>query len=288
MKLLLLPNMEKANVHTCIRSLVGMHFSQPVEFWMESSLAGAFPDCPQIAFGELETLLSDCDICVVIGGDGTIIHNGKVAAAHHKPVLGINLGHLGFLATLESDQLELFYRLLTGDYSVEKRMLLKVTLHTPQGISSWQAMNEAVISKGGPSNHMVDLTVLNRGRMVGSYRADGLIVSTPTGSTAYGMSAGGPIIDPAICCLALTPLSSHSLFTRPIIFDEQSSLCIYPGTSCPAAEVYLTVDGEESIPIGPEDRLVLEKSERSVELINLTGKSFYDVLNEKLIWRARK
>lgn len=288
MKLLLMPNMEKAHVHTCIRSLVGMHFSHPVEFLMERRLADEFPDCPKIISGELETLIADCDACVVIGGDGTIIHNGKVAAAHHKPVLGINLGHLGFLATLESDQLELFHYLLTGEYSVEERMLLKVTLRTPKGERSWQAMNEAVVSKGGPSNHMVDLTVLNRNRMVGSYRADGLIISTPTGSTAYGMSAGGPIIDPAINCIALTPLSSHSLFTRPIIFDEQSRLCIYPNSGGMSSEAYLTVDGEESILIGPEDRLVFEKSESSVELINLTGKSFYDVLNEKLIWRARK
>ncbi len=288
MKLLLMPNMEKAHVHTCIRSLAEMRFPQPVDFMMERRLADSFPDCPQIAFGELETLISACDICVVIGGDGTIIHNGKFAAAHHKPVLGINLGHLGFLATLESDQLELFRDLLTGEYSVEERMLLKVTLRTPSGERCWQAMNEAVISKGGPSNHMVDLTVLNRGRMVGSYRADGLIISTPTGSTAYAMSAGGPIIDPAINCIALTPLSSHSLFTRPIIFDEQSSLCVYPNSGCVTSGVYLTVDGEESVLIGPEDRLILEKSESSVELINLTGKSFYDVLNEKLIWRARK
>jgi NAD+ kinase len=288
MKLLLMPNMEKPHLHNCVRRLTGLQFSRPVTFLMESALAEQFPDCPKLVSGSLERLIDDCDICVVIGGDGTIIHEGKFAAAHHKPVLGINLGHLGFLATLELDQLKLMDALLTGDYTTEQRMLLRVTLQTPTGSSSWDAMNEAVISKGGPSNHMVELSVRNRGRIVGSYRADGLIVSTPTGSTAYAMSAGGPIIDPAINCIALTPLSSHSLFARPIIFDENSSLCISPCGGNTASTIYLTIDGEESIAVGAEDRLLLEKSDRTVSLINLTGKSFYDVLNEKLIWRATK
>ncbi len=288
MKLLLMPNLSKPRVHDCIRMLTGMSFSGPFEFWIDQQMQGRFPDCPQLHYGELEELAALCDICVAIGGDGTIIHYGKFAAAHHKPVLGINLGHLGFLATLESDQLGLLRYLQTGEYTVEERMLLKVTLRSKTCERSWQAMNEAVVSKGGPSNHMVDLTVLNRGRIVGSYRADGLILSTPTGSTAYAMSAGGPIIDPEINCIALTPLSSHSLFTRPIIFDETSSLCVYPNAGTLASEVYLTIDGEEGIMIGPEDRLIFEKSDQSVSLINLTGKSFYDVLNEKLIWRASK
>lgn len=288
MRLLLMPNLDKPHVHDCVVELTNMHFSQPVEFLIDHRLIGSFPDCPHLIPGDLQQHIADCDVCVVIGGDGTIIHNGKFAAAHHKPVLGVNLGHLGFLATLESDQLELMRYLLTGEYTMEERMLVKVTLRTPTGEHSWQAMNEAVVSKGGLSNHMVDLTVLNRNRMVGSYRADGLIISTPTGSTAYAMSAGGPIIDPAINCIALTPLSSHSLFTRPIIFDEKSCLCVYSNGGNNASEVYLTIDGEESIPVGPEDRLIFEKSESSVMLINLTGKSFYDVLNEKLIWRARK
>ena len=118
--------------------------------------------------------------------------------------MGINLGHLGFLATLESDQLEQIGRLLTGEYTTENRMMLRVTLETPSGVRSWQAMNDAVLSKGGPLNRMIGMSIDNRGRTVGSYRADGLIFSTPTGSTAYAMSAGGPIIDPAINCIAMT------------------------------------------------------------------------------------
>ncbi len=286
MKLLLLPNIDKPHVRSCISRLTGMQFSQPVEFLMENRLAVQFGKVPGLRFGALSELIKECDVCIAVGGDGTIIHGGKIAACHNRPILGINLGHLGFLATLESDQLEQIGRLLTGEYTTETRMMLRVTLETPSGTRSWQAMNDAVLSKGGPLNRMIGMSVQNRGRAVGSYRADGLIFSTPTGSTAYAMSAGGPIIDPAINCIAMTPLSPHSLFSRPIVFDDESSLSVYLLEE--DAKAYLTIDGEESIPVWPRDRLYIEKSEIAVTLINLTGKSFYDVLNEKLIWRSRK
>ncbi len=285
MKLLLLPNTEKPNIYACVRKLLSLHFEQPVEFWMDERFVPFFPECPLLHTGEIGVLMKECDICIVIGGDGTIIHGGKLAARHHKPVLGINLGHLGFLATLESDQLGHLGYLLTGEYTTEERMMLSVTLVTPSGSRHWEAMNDAVLSKGGPEGHMVELQVLARGRPVGSYRADGLIFSTPTGSTAYSLSAGGPIIDPSLECIAMTPLSPHSLFSRPILFDDQNCLCVYPVGS---GNAYLTIDGEESVSIGPQDRLYIEKSDLFVHLINLTGKSFYDVLNEKLIWRSRK
>ena len=286
MKLLLLPNIDKPHVRSCISRLTAMQFSQPVEFLMENKLATRFGEIPGLRFGELEQLMAESDVCIAVGGDGTIIHGGKIAACHARPVLGINLGHLGFLATLESDQLEQIGRLLTGEYTTENRMMLRVTLETPSGVHSWQAMNDAVLSKGGPLNRMIGMSIDNRGRTVGSYRADGLIFSTPTGSTAYAMSAGGPIIDPAINCIAMTPLSPHSLFYRPIVFDDESSLSVC--LSEQDAKAYLTIDGEESVPVWPRDRLFIEKSEIAVTLINLTGKSFYDVLNEKLIWRSRK
>lgn len=286
MKLLLLPNTDKPHVFSCISRLTATRFSQPVEFLMEERLSDRCGAITNLRFGSLEELMKECDVCVAVGGDGTIIHGGKIAACHNRPVLGINLGHLGFLATLESDQLEKIDRLLTGEYTTEKRMMLRVTLESPSGSRSWEAMNDAVLSKGGPLNRMIGMTVENRMRMVGSYRADGLIFSTPTGSTAYAMSAGGPIIDPAINCIAMTPLSPHSLFTRPIVFDDESRLDVCLSEA--DAKAYLTIDGEESVPVWPRDRMHIEKSEIAVTLINLTGKSFYDVLNEKLIWRSRK
>ncbi len=288
MRLLLMPNLDKPNVHACVKRLTAMHFSQPVEFMMDESLRGNFTGCGQLSFGPMETLLSHCDACIAIGGDGTIIHGGKSAARHRKPVLGINLGRLGFLATLESDQLEELEGLMEGLYTVEERMLLSVTLRTPSGVRQWLAMNDAVLSKGGPLTQIIDLRVSNGEQPVGNYRADGLIFSTPTGSTAYAMSAGGPIVDPSLQCICMTPLSSHSLFSRPILFGPACVLTAQPAPGSPAKGIYLTIDGEETVPVGPEDAVSFSRSPLPVKLINLTGKSFTDVLNEKLIWRSRK
>lgn len=288
MQLLLMPNLDKPNVHACVRRLTAMHFPEPVIFMMDERLKGNFSGCGPLKWGPFDELMEGCDACIAIGGDGTIIHSGKSAARHHKPVLGINLGRLGFLATLESDQLEKLQYLLTGEYTVEERMLLKITLCSPDGSREWLAMNDAVLSKGGPLTQIIELNVRNGEQGVGFYRADGLIFSTPTGSTAYAMSAGGPIVDPALQCICLTPLSSHSLFSRPIIFDANSVLYAQPSSGSPKQGIYLTIDGEETVSVGPEKTVRIEKSETPVKLLNLTGKSFTDVLNEKLIWRSRK
>lgn len=288
MQLFLMPNLSKEGVHTCVNRLTAMRFGEPVTFLMDERLKGEFPGCGGVEWGPYESLIARCDACIAIGGDGTIIHSGKSAACRHKPVLGINLGRLGFLATLESDQLEKLEGLLTGDYTVEERMLLQVTLCSPDGTRQWLAMNDAVLSKGGPLTQIIELDVRCGGQPVGTYRADGLIFSTPTGSTAYAMSAGGPIVDPAMQCICLTPLSSHSLFSRPILFDASGVLTACPAPGSTGKGIYLTIDGEETVPVGPGETVRFERSEIPVKLINLTGKSFTDVLNEKLIWRSRK
>lgn len=288
MQLLLMPNLDKPNAYACVNRLTRVRFSRPVTFLMDERLKEGFPGCGPVEWGPFESLIARCDACIAIGGDGTIIHSGKSAARHRKPVLGINLGRLGFLATLESDQLGKLEQLLTGDYTVEERMLLAVTLCSPDGRRQWLAMNDAVLSKGGPLTQIIELDVQNGGQPVGTYRADGLIFSTPTGSTAYAMSAGGPIVDPAMQCICLTPLSSHSLFSRPILFDAGRVLTVRPAPGSPRKGIYLTIDGEETVSVGPEDSVRFARSETPVKLINLTGKSFTDVLNEKLIWRSRK
>ena len=280
MKLLLMPNLSKPRVHDCIRMLTGMSFSGPFTFWIDERLQGQFPDCPHLHYGELEELAALCDIWVAIGGDGTIIHYGKFAAAHHKPVLGINLGHLGFLATLESDQLGLLRYLQTGEYTVEERMLLKVTLRSKTCERSWQAMNEAVVSKGGTSNHMVDLTVLNRGRIVGSYRADGLILSTPTGSTAYAMSAGGPIVEPNAQTIIITPICAHDMRTKTVVTSAQRVITVEIGR-IGRKSAFLSVDGGRALRLNTGDRLTITRSSYTTKLVHLSERSFFEILKNK-------
>lgn len=284
MKLLLMPNLDKKDIHACVRAIYQFSLVHSMELLMNERYGGEFPDCPGIRKGEFFSLLDEADLCLAVGGDGTMIHMAKHAAKAGKPVLGVNLGRLGFLATLESSELSLLERLFTEEYQVEERMLLEVTLQQDGETRRYEALNDAVVSKGALSR-MIEVSLANRGRRVGTYRADGVIFATPTGSTAYSLSAGGPMIDPGLSGILLTPISAHSLFSRSILFSEDSELTLTPA-GAEEQEIFLTVDGEEAVPLKKDSLLSIKKSSLMVHLINLTGKAFYEVINEKLIFRA--
>ena len=231
-----------------------------------------------------DALIRESDVTVALGGDGTIIHTAKRAAICGRAVLGINGGRLGFMAGLEAAELERLSALIRGEYTVEKRMLLDIVVQTGEGGGTrYSALNEAVVSRGSLSR-MIELEVSNRGERVARYRADGVIVATPTGSTAYSLSAGGPVIDPALRCLLLTPVCPHSLHSRSYLFDEDAVLAVRPAGE-PDAPIYLTVDGEEAVPLGPEEEVRLSRAESEACLIMLGRRPFYEVLNRKLMNR---
>lgn len=286
MRILLLPNPQKPHVFSCIRQLTDLLADSNIQLLIDQQLSDRLSGCAALEFGDNQTLLESCDFCLAIGGDGTLIHAAKLAVLADKPLLGINLGRLGFLATLEQDQLSLLHQLESGDYVEEQRMMLEVIHFSGSESRHYLALNDAVICKGSLSR-MIDITVTCRGKLVGDYRSDGVIAATPTGSTAYSLSAGGPIIDPAIDCIAFTPISSHSLFSRSILFGAENEIVIRPAGR-EAQEIFLTVDGEMDVPILSEDRLLIRRSDTHVRLINLTGKQFYEVLNSKLLSRAVK
>lgn len=232
-------------------------------------------------YEDFSDMVRECDAVITIGGDGTIIHAAKHAAAAAKPILGINLGRIGFVAGLEIDELDKLKYLISGDYKVENRMLLKVTVHTATGEREIYALNDAVVSRGSLSR-MVDLSVSYTGSKVTQYRADGLIVSTPTGSTAYSLSAGGPVIEPEMRCMVLTPICAHSLFSRSVIFGPDEKLSISASTRDGEGNAYLTVDGETSVLLRERDVIDILPAAHSVRLIKLKNKGFYEILNEKL------
>ena len=229
---------------------------------------------------QLTEALTGCDMAVAIGGDGTIVHVAKAAAQAGCPVLGINGGHLGFLAGLEADELDALPALLEGNYTVDERALLAVTVHTDQGDVTRYAMNEAVISRGGLSR-LVDVTVHADGGEVLSCRGDGVIIATPTGSTAYSLSAGGPVVDPSVDCVLLTPVCPHSLDSRPRIWPAGVTLTA-EATAADGAPAYVTVDGEENIPLAPTATVTIRRADRAVRLLQLRGDSFYERLRRKL------
>ena len=224
--------------------------------------------------------LSDCDIAVVLGGDGSMMHVAKHAAEFGLPVLGVNGGTVGFMAGVEMDQLDRLERLMSGAYKTEARMMLEVTLKRPDGDLHFTALNEAVVSHGNLSR-LVQLEVFSDGRSVSTYRADGVIVATPTGSTAYSLSAGGPIVDPSLNCMLLTPICPHAMHTRPYLFSDRNEL-----TVTAKSEAYLTVDAEQAIPLTPQDRVVITRHTTDARLITLKeNEAFYDILTKKLIDR---
>lgn len=231
--------------------------------------------------GETEAaILSAADVVVVLGGDGSIIHIAKKAAAFGVPVLGINGGTVGFMAGLEMHQLDRLPRLLEGRYTIEHRMMLEVTLERAQETLHFTALNEAVVSHGNLSR-LVQLEIFSGEDPVITYRADGVIVATPTGSTAYSLSAGGPIVDPALSCLLLTPICPHAMHTRPYLFSDTARLTIRAGD-----EAYLTVDSEQAIALSANDRVTVCRHSMDARLISLKEEdAFYDILTQKLIDR---
>lgn len=221
-----------------------------------------------------------CDAAIVLGGDGTIMHVAKLAAEQNIPVLGINGGNVGFLAGLEADQLDRLSRLKNKQYTIEHRMMLDVTLCSAQREQHFTALNEAVVSRGHISR-LIPLEVFSDGRSVVTYRADGVIVATPTGSTAYSLSAGGPVVDPALNCMLLTPICPHSMHTRPYLFSDDVSLSIVA-----SGDAYLTIDGEQALHLSDEDRVVVRRHSKTAQLISLKEEeAFYDILTQKLIER---
>ena len=233
-----------------------------------------------ICAGTAQEVIRDTDITVTVGGDGTIIHNAKFAALYKKPLLGINLGRIGFVANIEPDELSELSKLLTGDYRIQSRMLLEITVDKDGAESRYTAVNEVVLHRDTLAN-LIDISVeLGEERMI-SYRADGMLFSTPTGSTAYSFSAGGPVIEPDMRCILLNPICPHALSTRPVVFGEDSVLRarVWPSSTF---KCYLTVDGQYHIPISSDDTVTVKKSPLELSLVILKEKNFYKLLSEKL------
>lgn len=234
-----------------------------------------------ISFGEWEENAEQCDFFLTVGGDGTILRWGKKAAAFDKPLIGVNTGRLGFMATLERDGLSGLNALITGDYCTSSRMMLDVTLKTEKGEMSFKALNDVVLYKGTTSK-LPEYLVFSGDTEVSRVRADGLIISTPTGSTAYSLSAGGPIIDPKLCCFEITALSPHTLFNRPMIFSTEKPL-IAEYIAYENSSVFLTVDGGEPIELCQGDTVGIAKSELSLKLVDFERDSFFGSVRSKLM-----
>lgn len=280
MKIAVIVNLTKQKAVNCAGSICELLSSEGAKLCaLEECREYLSPDSIKF-FEDINELFAYCDIAVTVGGDGTIIHAAKYAARAGTPLIGVNVGRLGFAADLEADDIGALTRLLSGDYIIENRILLDIEVQGSKPSKHYLAVNDAVIAHGQLSK-IVDLTVCLNGEEISKYRADGLLFSTPTGSTAYSLSAGGPIISPQMDCVLMTPVCPHSLFSRSVLFDGGSTLSVSAkipdGCSC-----VLTVDGEVNVSISESDRVIVKKSEQKLMLISINKLNFYRKLNRKL------
>ncbi len=246
------------------------------------SVEGSNVELPRhIQFQDTQEELKDADMLICFGGDGTILHAAKDANACGVPILGVNLGSLGFMAELEQSELSLLSRLAAGKYTIESRMMLDVTVRRDgRVVYTDMALNDAALTKGAVAR-MVDLEVYGDNVLISSFSSDGVIISTPTGSTAYSMSAGGPIVEPTAENIIVTPICPHALSAHSFVLGGPRLVSVKMGRMA-RKTVYLSVDGGKAFRLSGGDTVELSASASKTHLVRLTGRTFYDILSHKL------
>ena len=280
MKVAIVVNLIKSEAISCAEKIYQLLHSNNAEVYMLSECKVLYNDCQITYTDTIQELFEICDTAITVGGDGTIIHAAKYSAQHNVPLIGVNVGRVGFAADIETNEIELLSQILDGNYTKETRIIFDVEVIKNGVSNNYLAVNDAVIARGQLSR-IIDLHLSVDGEEIAKYRADGLLFSTPTGSTAYSLSAGGPILAPEMDCILMTPVCPHSLFSRSVIFNGNSELSIsvvIPKDCC----CYLTIDGEKNVPIFAEDTVIIRKSELKLDLITINKRNFYRKLNEKL------
>ena len=226
------------------------------------------------------------DLVVVLGGDGTLISVARLVGDRQVPILGVNLGSLGFLTEITlTEMYPALERCLKGDYEASERMMLRVSLHRGGAeIEGRQVLNDVVINKGALAR-IIDLETEVDGRYLTTFKADGLIISTPTGSTGYSLSANGPIIHPQLDCLVITPICPHTLTNRPIVVSGDALITI--SLQSVNEDVFLTLDGQVGFEVKHGDQIRIQRAERQTRLVQSRSKDYFEVLRTKLKWGER-
>ncbi len=270
-------------VGSTLRALVDYLQSRGLQITLDESAAEHLPDSRLSSVNRAE-LAAHCDLVIVVGGDGSILNAVRSLADAGVPLVGVNLGRLGFLADVSpaamTDQLE---QILAGDYAQEERTLLHAAVYREDRcIESSDALNDVVVHKWDVAR-MIELEVRIDGQLLNNQRSDGLIVATPTGSTAYALSGGGPILHPSLEAMVLVPICPHSLNNRPIVINETSTVevIVHAGGY---TQAQVTCDGQVNFALLPGDRVRIHKKERTMQLIHPPGYDYYEILRRKFGW----
>jgi NAD+ kinase len=276
----LIAHTEKAGVATLARDVIGEFKERSLDVIVENETAKI---AKQKASGSIAQVAQRSDLIVVLGGDGTILNVVAMAGKNLKPIFGINVGSLGFLTCVNSSAYrEAVEAIVSGRISYSKRALLSVELRTNKRVlSTVHALNDAVVSRGDLSR-LIRLNAKVNGEALTEFNADGLIIATPTGSTAYSLSAGGPILSPESGVFVITPICPHVLTNRSVIVSDSSVIEISPGSK--EYPTFLSVDGREPVRLPPKAQIAICRAKAMLQLGFLPDVSFFSVLRHKLKW----
>ncbi len=279
MKVFLYPNLGKTNCGEYTVEACNVLRSCGIDYSVSEKYKEVFADVHGMNFGSTEECMDNADIIIAIGGDGTILKCAGRASKLKTPILGINCGRLGFMASLEHSQLHLLRNLTDGNYTISRRMMLKASASGGEEI--YTALNDVVVSRSDDCK-ISDFEVIKDDQTVSLLRANGVIFSTATGATAYSMSAGGPIIEPDMECIEFTQICPHSLFARSMIFKSDSQITVRCHTA-DNAHVHLNVDGNIVYRLSDGDEINISRADESLDIIDISGGSFFSSVNSKLM-----
>lgn len=283
MKFGIFGNTTKDELTTTLQIVVDRLQENNYEFLINDSLKNSFPIDPANVefFASAEKVAETCDVLISLGGDGTMLSTAYIAHQYDKPVLGINLGKLGFLAEVDIKGIEqLFNDIKNSRYSIEERIVL-VGKCNDGSCNEFFAVNDLVIDKGAWPK-MIELTISVEEEYVTTFSADGLIVATPTGSTGYSLSVGGPIVSPKAEVITLSPISPHSLTMRPLVLPSNGK--IYIKAESMHTKVQINCDGQRVMEFTPPLNIIISKSEKPLRLIHMDSVNYFEILRSKLLW----
>lgn len=276
----LVVNSQRANATSIARELIGWLLKKKCEVYIEDEAA---KNIGQPDLGCLENdLVKKIDLLVALGGDGTLLYGAHLVKETDIPILGLNLGSLGFLTGITQEELySVLSSVLEDIFEYDQRMMLKAeVIRKGSSIASFKALNDVSINMGTMAR-VITLDISIEGEYLGTYAADGVVVATPTGSTAYSLSAGGPILNPQVEALILTPICPHTLAIRPMVVPTDQSIEVIVKESPQGA--ILTIDGQKRCPLNQGDRVLFGKAERGIRLVK-SKKGFYELVRTKLSW----
>jgi NAD+ kinase len=260
---------------------------EPV-FETDTAAIGPYPGDPAVA--TRDELPGQVDLILVLGGDGTLLAMADRVAETGRdiPILGVNFGHLGFLTEIAwPDVYGVLETTLAGTAPTDERLVLRASVGADGGeIAERMALNDVVITRGALSR-IIELSVSVAGQFVACFNGDGLIIASPTGSTAYNLSAGGPILHPDVDALVVTPIAPHTLSNRPVVIPGSAEVTVQPIVHDPSQEVFLTLDGQSGFRLGPSDIVRVGRHPKPIRLIQSGTRSYFEVLRQKLKWAER-